>query len=504
MFARPAFLDRILSRLPDVRALRFSVTLASALASGAFGLLLVLCAVHLDARRCAEVARAQAETLAHTAGAWLDGDSHAGLGQDPEKRLSDSAAVLRKLLEASDSPAVVRTLRPKATDKAALAAKPDAARAGALEVVLQTGVSGASPDVDYRPEMRAALFDGKSASRVARGRVSAYAPVPDSWGASPAIVWVDAPASAPLWRRLVFALGATLFAGLLVSFAVWQARRAAEALALQVGTLDSGVRQLAAGRLPGPFGLGRSAPSELTALAESLESLRGRLHAQASGQPLPAEAPTEENAEQAAQQTALGEASEFDLALLMQQLVEPARKQAQARRVDVQLVFPDGVPSQVVGYPMALFRALEALLRRALRVTGQGRISLRVSRVGEGPEGGKLRFEVTDTSPGIAFKDQPELCEALARAAGTDPESQQDPLHLASALAHALGGELGFESQPGQGSRFGFSASFRVTAPHAQTAFQPNLAAGFPARAAGGAPPHPISAFVPRQTLRAR
>ncbi len=503
MLARPAFVDRFLSRLPDPSSLRFRVVGWTALVAGTFGLLLVLAAVQLDSRRCAEVAREHAQTLAHTAGAWLDGDAHAGLGPDPDKALSDAGAVLARVLEQSDYPGIVRTLRPRAEAKAALAAQPGTARASALEVVLQGAGQPRLKELDYRPEMEPALFAQTSTSVVHAGRVAAYAPVPDSWGATPAIVWVEAPAGAPLWRRALFLVGASLFAGLLVSFAVWRALRSAERLEQHVGALDAFARALANGRMPEELALARRAPREFGALAEALEALRGRIAAQASGHPLPA-TPTPTSAAQVERQTLLGEAAEFDLALLMQQLVEPARKQAQARRVELQLVFPDGVPSQVVGHPVVLFRALEALLRRALRVTSQGRITLRVSRVGEGPEGGKLRFEVADTSPGIAFKEQQELGAALAAAAQAEPETLQDPLHLASALAAALGSALAFESQPGQGSRFGFTTALRPSAPRAATAFQPNPISAFQPSPTTAFQPSPVSAFVPRKKIGQR
>ena len=499
MFSRPAFVARFLARLPDPRALRFRVMTGTGLVAGGFGAVLALAAVHLDARRCAEVAREHAETLAHVAGKWLDGDAHAGLGQAPEKRLSDSTAQLEKLLEESDYAGVVRTLRPKPEAKAALASQPSTARTGALEVVIETGGKQAKRDVDYRPVMEAALFDGECRSVVVGGKVSAFAPVPDSWGAATALVWVEGPASAPLWRRMAFALGAGLFAALLVSFVVWQARRAADRLAHARVQRDEVQRQLASGRPAGAFEVGRGAPSELTSLASALEELRTRMEAGATGQPLPV-APA--SPAEAAQQAGLGEPSEFDLALLMQQLVEPSRKQAQSRRVDLQLVYPDGVPSQVVGHPMVLFRALEALLRRALRVTREGRITLRVSRIGEGPEGGKLRFEVSDTSPGIAFKEQQELSEALAAAAQGDPEAQKDPLHLASALANSLGSTLSFESQPGQGSRFGFTAALRANGLKAATGFHPQATNGAPARTSFQ--PRPESVSTPRKTIRMR
>ena len=102
MVQRPAFLARLTSRFPDFSSLRIRLQTGAGFLGAAFGLCLVLAATHLDARRCEEVARERAETLARTAGFWLDGDAHAGLGVGPEKRLEDLQATLEKLLTASD------------------------------------------------------------------------------------------------------------------------------------------------------------------------------------------------------------------------------------------------------------------------------------------------------------------------------------------------------------------------------------------------------------------
>jgi signal transduction histidine kinase len=506
MFKRPAFLDRLTNRLQDLSSLHFRVQAGAGLLAGGFGVLLVLVAVQLDARRCEEVARTEAETLARTAGLWLDGDAHAGLGSEPEKRLSDLGATLAKLVEASDYPGVVRTLRPKAEQKAALTGRPDVAREKALEVVLQTGSSVVHQDVDYRAPMRAALFDGKTTSTLVGSHVVAYAPVPDSWGATPAMIAVEGPAQAPLWRRVLFAAGASLVVGLLVWAALLGARRAAGALTGPLREIESALQALAAGRME-PITLPSGTPRELARLAESLDFLRARL--EAGGRLAPPPAPLAP-AEAPPPQTRLGEPSEFDLALLMQQLVEPARKLAQSRGIDVQLVFPDGLPSQLVGHPIVLYRALDSLLRSALRTTRQGRITLRVSRAGAGAEGAKLRFEVSDTSAGVAFKEQQELTAALADAAGADPNTLQDPLQHASALANALGGGLSFVSQPGQGSRFGFSVAFAGLPasptgfhPQEQTGFQGLVNTAFQTRNGASLGPQ-ISSFQPRPALRKR
>jgi len=509
MVSRPAFIDRILSRFPDPFSLRVQALGWTGALAGSFGLLLVVATSLLDARRCEEVARTRAETLAQTAGTWLDGDAHAGLGQEPAKRLSDLGATLNKLLEASEFDGAVRTLRPTSEYKAELAAKPQHARPGALEVVIQSGKARAAQPVDYRPEMAPALFEGEVATVLSGGMVSAYAPVPDSWGSAPAMVWVEAPAGAPLWRRVAFPLGAAVFAGLLVSLAVYLARRHADWYAAHADVLGAGAEQLADGHATGSLSLAPRAPSELSRVAEALEALRERLQSRGGGPPQPSASESPLVEEEVPARAALGEPSEFDLALLLQQLIDPARKNAHARGVDVQLVFPDNLPSRLVGHPMALFRALDGLLRSSLRTTREGKITLRVSRAGDGAEGVCLRFEVADTSPGIAFKEQQELAAALAEAARTDPGQLKDSLQLASAFACALGSELAFESQPGQGSRFGFTSAFQASAPRAPTAFQtrpataftPDSRPAFPGASPNGVSP-PASSFVPRRSIR--
>jgi hypothetical protein len=495
MVQRPAFLARLTSRFPDFSSLRVRYALGSGFLASVFGACLVLAAALLDARRCAEVARERAETLARTAGFWLDGDAHSGLGNDPEKRLDDLAATLGKLVEASDFDGTVRTLRPKGAEKDTLATRPGSPRPAALEVVLQTGANAVRKDVDYRPEMRAALFEGHVASWVEGGRVLAYAPIPDAWGGTPALIAVDGPASAPLWRRILFPLGAALFAGLLVWATVLWARRVADGLAHALALLEASASGAGAVTLP------RGTARELVALGASLESQRPRPErptaavvsaAPVSAPPTPLAPPSSP-----APSGGMGEPSEFDLALLMQQLLEPARNLARSRGIEVQLVFPDGLPSQLVGHPEVLFRALDSLLRSALRTTRQGRITLRVSRANVAGDP-RLRFEVADTSAGIAFKDQPALTETLAKAAGSDAASLQDPLELSSALVNALGGELSFVSQPGQGSRFGFSIGF--------VGLQPGAPQPPPVPQAQPTPrtaflPAPGTAFQPRASI---
>jgi hypothetical protein len=54
MFSRPAFLDRLLARLPDPLSLRVQVQGWTAIVAGTFGVLLVLAATHLETWRAGD------------------------------------------------------------------------------------------------------------------------------------------------------------------------------------------------------------------------------------------------------------------------------------------------------------------------------------------------------------------------------------------------------------------------------------------------------------------
>ncbi len=469
MFSRPAFLDR----LPDLTRLRGQIVALTASVACTFALLFVLAASGLDARRSAERSTARAEALARGAAVWLDGDAHAGLGSDPAKRLGDLGATLEQLAQASGHARGIRTLRPRESSRAALAAHPEKRDDQALEVVLQTGSKKRDASADYLPEMAPALLEGQAT--VARGSsgLVAYAPIVDSWGTTTAIVAVESSSGGPLWRRVVFLVASCLFAGALCAVAIWLADRYARVLGTRLQELVRSAHVIASGDWSLAVNPARG-PRELTAMAETLESLRARLQASALGEPLP---PLPEPLNQAGAarrpRASLGEPAEFDLALLTQQIAEPARKFALSRGLDFQLVFPEGTPSRLHGHPVALYQVLDALVRNAFRMVEHGSVSLRIGRASESADGSKLLFEVADTGPGITFKDQQELTLTLTAASDQDPATLKEPLSLASALVRALGGELGFESQPGQGSRFGFTLSFQAPGqrPDAATRF---------------------------------
>jgi hypothetical protein len=73
MLPRPAFVDRLLSRIPDPSGVRTQLVLGSGIVAGLFGLVFLWCAHQLDSRRHGEVQEQRALAVATAVAPWLDG-----------------------------------------------------------------------------------------------------------------------------------------------------------------------------------------------------------------------------------------------------------------------------------------------------------------------------------------------------------------------------------------------------------------------------------------------
>ncbi|HXN55462.1 MAG TPA: ATP-binding protein [Myxococcales bacterium] len=73
------------------------------------------------------------------------------------------------------------------------------------------------------------------------------------------------------------------------------------------------------------------------------------------------------------------------------------------------------------------------------------------------PQGGRVRFSVTDRGPGIPREQQQRVFEKFVRLPGAKGEGIGLGLYISREIVVAHGGEMGFEDAPGGGSRFWFT-----------------------------------------------
>jgi signal transduction histidine kinase/CheY-like chemotaxis protein/HPt (histidine-containing phosphotransfer) domain-containing protein len=126
---------------------------------------------------------------------------------------------------------------------------------------------------------------------------------------------------------------------------------------------------------------------------------------------------------------------------------------AEAKGLVIVARLSPGLPAQVMGDPARLRQILLNLLSNAIKFTERGEVRIEAAV----SEAGRLRIVVCDTGLGIAEEQQERLFEPFRQAdASTARRYGGTGLGLAICrrLTDAMGGEIGVDSAPGEGSRF--------------------------------------------------
>jgi len=154
------------------------------------------------------------------------------------------------------------------------------------------------------------------------------------------------------------------------------------------------------------------------------------------------------------------EAVDFDLADLLDQVVKLTSPAVAAKQLDFSVAVAPEVPAVLNGDPNKLRQILLNLASNAVKFTSEGSVRIGVAPADGGVDGGRdrrarLRFEVIDTGIGIApgadlFKPFTQQDVSTARRFGGTGLG----LAICKKLSEALGGRIGFDSEPDNGSTF--------------------------------------------------
>ncbi len=153
----------------------------------------------------------------------------------------------------------------------------------------------------------------------------------------------------------------------------------------------------------------------------------------------------------------------FDFAELMKSVGAELKARADDKGLASSLDIAEGCPANLSGDPVRIRQILNNLVDNALKFTESGSVRI---RAGYGQDGDEivLRFEIADTGIGLTTQQIKRLFEPYAQADSSVAVKYGGTglgLSIAGHLAKLMGGELGCESTPNEGSMFWFTVRVR-------------------------------------------
>ncbi len=170
------------------------------------------------------------------------------------------------------------------------------------------------------------------------------------------------------------------------------------------------------------------------------------------------------------------DAEAFDLDSFLDQLADWWQAGAAEKGLRMRVAKDQGVPAVIISDKSRIQQVLNNYLGNAVKFTKSGRVTLALEEVqNDGPRR-RLRFEVSDTGPGLTEDQVDQLFKPFVQVSAdytNDRGGWGLGLSICHEIATAMGGEVGVTSTLGAGSTFFFEVDVDTPTPDTGTKVLP-------------------------------
>lgn len=159
------------------------------------------------------------------------------------------------------------------------------------------------------------------------------------------------------------------------------------------------------------------------------------------------------------------EATEFHLDDVMEHLANLLAIKTEEKGLELLFNTPSDLPSSLIGDPLKLGQILTNLANNAVKFTEEGEVVISIAEQALRGDEVELRFEVKDTGIGMTEEQLGKLFKSFSQADASTTRKYGGTglgLVISKKLVELMDGEIWVESEYGKGTRFCFTARFKL------------------------------------------